>query len=109
LSLDELEGSWGEPEAGATDLIIRCHALHCKRLLVLTDVEVELALRQRIGLTWIRVLALQRLRVDPLREGCVGTPGDLLRNALSLGRAVWGELASDLEQIVAPLISTLSP
>ena len=105
-TLDELEGG-GETDVGTARSVEDYREMRCKPLLILSDLELDEALLQQIGLPWIRVLALQRLRQEPLREGIVGLPGDLLRNALRLGPAVWGDLASDLEAIAAPLLPTL--
>jgi hypothetical protein len=105
-SLDELEGIWGEPDY-PSNLVIDCHALHRKPLFILSDIEVDLALGQRIGLPWLRTLVLLRLRQEPLRAGEYSEPAELLRTALSLSPEEWGDLATDLRELAAAVVPTL--
>ena len=104
-SLDELEGVAAQAEGAGQ--IVGTDQWRRKPLLILSDLELDEAVLMRIGLPWIRALTLQRLSQEPLREGIVGAPGDLLRNALKLGRQAWAEYAAELEAIAAPLLPTL--
>ena len=106
-SLDELEGAWGHPGPDSTGLIGACHALRRKPLLLLTDEEIGLALRQRVGLPWMLTLTIQRLRQEPMRLGHVFPEGDLLRYALQLSPGEWGALACELREIASTIIPTL--
>ena len=102
-SLDELEGPWPEQQSYETALIERCHQLHRKALFILENAELELAIRQKIGLRWILPLALIRLRQDPLAAGEFSN-GDLLRACLLLPRTLWGNLIDEFELLVDSIL-----
>lgn len=105
-SLDELEGAWGEPDYPSS-LVVDCHKLHKKPLLLLSDYELDLALGQRIGLAWLRTLVLIRLKQDALRHGEHGYVGELLRTALTLSPDDWGNLTDDLRALAGAVVPTL--
>lgn len=105
-SLDELEGAWGEPTCDSS-LVVRSHALRRKPLIILSDEELDLALGQQIGMPWLRMMVLIRLRENSMRTGDLWSRGDLLRTALRLPKAAWGNLLADLEQIADTVVPTL--
>lgn len=80
---------------------------HSKPLILLTNEEVDFVVRNGIGLRWTRTLALIRLRTDPTASGTVGSPGDILRNALRVAPRDWGELTLELEELADRIVPTL--
>jgi len=107
-SLDELEGIWADPEADVTALIRRAHSIHRKPLILVDDDELGVALRQEIGIPWLRALVLIRLAQDPLRSGHAEMPGGLLRNALGIPKQDWGDYLRDITEIANAIIPTLA-
>lgn len=56
---------------------------------------------------WLRMMVLIRLRENSMRTGDLWSRGDLLRTALRLPKAAWGNLLADLEQIADTVVPTL--
>ena len=107
-SIQELEEcDWGEPEADATSMVQRCHALRRKPLRRLEPDEIGLAVRQRIGIPYILDFAVSVVREEPLFEGDF-YPGDVLSALLKLPEEDWVSrpaLARDLERILQRAIA----
>jgi hypothetical protein len=94
-SLEELDGShWGEPDADATSLIRESHRLRTVPLAELSNDDLRLLLRQKIGVEWLVPLALIRLGSGPLAGDAY--PGDLLRAVLGVGADFWADHPDDM-------------
>ena len=106
-SLDDLEGVWGASPKHATYLIQKCHALHAKPLIDLSDEELRLCLSQKLGLKWVLPLVMLRLQENPLRSGEM-YEGDVLANALRLPVQAWSgheNLREDLGNLASTLLA----
>lgn len=60
LSLEEIEGVWGEPDF-KSGLILRCHAARKKPIRKLSDLEIATLLNQDIGVEHILPEAKKRI------------------------------------------------
>lgn len=99
-SLQDLEGAdWGDPQSAETQMIARVLALRRKPLATLTNAELRLAVGQRVGLTILLDIAVEKVRENPLLE-CDFYPGDLLAALVRLDDKDWGS-RTDLRSEVA--------
>jgi hypothetical protein len=77
-SLQELEQhNWGDPAPTDTPLVTKCMLLRRKPLGEFTAGDLRMMIGQQISLSYLIVLAVEQLELDPLVEGTV-YPGDLL-------------------------------
>lgn len=88
-SLTEIEGKdWGAPGIGGTSLIDHCLALRRKPLRGLNEDNLNDAVMQKITLSILIPLALEKLAANPWVESSI-YEGDLLINVLKVGPAFW--------------------
>lgn len=87
-TLEQLEGEdWGEPEYNSY-LVRTIHALRRKPIGEFTVEDLRIALGQKVGMTFLTSLALDRLETDPFAEGHL-YPGDLLVSVMGLPHEYW--------------------
>jgi hypothetical protein len=83
LSLEQLEGSWGNPDTAPTSLVRRCITASKVALRDLTTEQLRLLIGQKFSLSYLVPLALPLLEICPLLAGDL-YEGDLLNNMLAL-------------------------
>jgi hypothetical protein len=83
LTLEQLEGVWGEIDAAPTNLVKRCILASKIPLRELTSEHLRLLIGQRFSLNYLMPIALQLLEAYPLLAGDL-YEGDLLNNVLNL-------------------------
>ncbi|MEK2472201.1 contact-dependent growth inhibition system immunity protein [Streptomyces noursei] len=87
--MEEIEGDrWPDPPAGATRLTATVHAVRRRPVSALGPEDLQLLIRQNIGLPHLLPRAVDVLRADPLAEGDL-YEGDLLSTVLTRDRAAW--------------------
>jgi hypothetical protein len=105
LTLEDVEGvRWGEPEFDSS-LVRRCHELRRIPMRSFTVEDLRLLIGQKIGLSVLLPLALERLERDPLAEGD-RYAGDLLAAVLRVNSDFWRrhpDLHTRLEGVVLRL------
>jgi hypothetical protein len=101
---------WGEPPAGATFLIRRCHELRTKPIGEFSVEDLRIMIGQGIGLRWLVSAALDVLEEAPLAASDMHE-GDLLENVLSVPELYWaGDTGSWLRlRDVAEKLVALTP
>ncbi|WP_339260543.1 contact-dependent growth inhibition system immunity protein [Paenibacillus sp. FSL R5-0713] len=101
-NLEELEGEyWSEPNF-VSSLVIQVHNLRKKPLRDLNDEDLRLLIGQRMSLTFLIPLALERLIQNPLRSGELYT-GDLFCSVLKVGKEYWKEhkeLKNEVDEVI---------
>ncbi|MFX3649320.1 MAG: contact-dependent growth inhibition system immunity protein [Paenibacillus sp.] len=101
-NLEELEGEyWSEPNF-VSSLVIQVHKLRKKPLRDLNDEDLRLLIGQRMSLTFLLPLALERLIQNPLRSGDLYT-GDLFCSVLKVGKEYWKEhkeLKNEVDEVI---------
>ena len=98
-SLQEIEyRDWGEPADSDTSLVSRCLRLRRKPLDQYTVEDLRLMVGQQISLSILVPLAVERLEVEPLAEGCF-YPGDLLESVFRADEAFWASHPDSCERI----------
>ncbi|WP_342572631.1 contact-dependent growth inhibition system immunity protein [Paenibacillus sp. FSL R5-0749] len=101
-NLEELEGEyWSEPNF-VSSLVIQVHNLRKKPLRDLNDEDLRLLIGQRMSLTFLLPLALERLIQNPLRSGELYT-GDLFCSVLKVGKEYWKEhkeLKNEVDEVI---------
>ena len=83
LSLEQLEGSWGDIETAPTSLVRRCITASKVPLRDLTSEHLRLLIGQEFSLNYLLPLALPLLEKSPLLAGDL-YEGDLLNSVLAL-------------------------
>jgi len=104
-TLEDLDGAWGDPPAGATRLVATAHKLRQLPLSAFQEEDLRLLIGQNIGLPHLVPLALKHLRNNPLAAGDL-YEGALLKAVLSADPTFWithDELADQVQAIVAAL------
>lgn len=97
-SLQELEqDDWGEPTHHTT-LVKTVHRLRRKPLDEFTVEDFRIMIGQRIGLSFLIPLAVERLEEDPLAAGDF-YPGDLLQAVLRAGEAFWTDHLDSFQRV----------
>lgn len=87
-SIDELEGvDWGEPTYQSS-LVTTCHRLRRKPLNRFTEEDLRIMIGQKISLSYLIPLTIERLEEDPLVEACFFR-GDLLAVVLRVEATFW--------------------
>jgi contact-dependent growth inhibition (CDI) system CdiI-like immunity protein len=108
-SLEQIEGdAWGDPPAGATDLIATVHRLRRKPVGALTPEDLRMLIAQRVGLGVLIPRALARLERDPLLEGDY-YPGDVLVAVLKTPVDYWATHPAQLARLDAVAASVTEP
>jgi hypothetical protein len=83
LTLEQIEGSWGDLETAPTDLVKRCILASKVPLRDLTSEHLRLLIGQQFSLEYLLPMALPLLEAYPLLEGDL-YEGDVLQNVLTL-------------------------
>jgi hypothetical protein len=97
-SLQELEQQdWGESTYHSS-LVTTCHRLRRKPLNQFTVEDLRILIGQRIGLSFLLPLAVERLEEDPLAEGDF-YPGDLLQAVLRAGDTFWAAHPDSFQRV----------
>ena len=108
-SLEQIEGDvWGDPPAGATELVATVHRLRRKPVDALSAEDLRMLIAQRVGLDVLVPRALVRLESDPLAEGDF-YPGDLLVATLKTPVDYWATHPDQLARVDAVAASVAEP
>lgn len=108
-SLEQIEGDvWGDPPAGATDLVATVHRLRRKPVGALTAEDLRMLIAQRVGIDVLVPRALVRLERDPLLEGDF-YPGDVLVATLKTPVDYWAAHVDQLARLDAVTASVTEP
>src|SRR5262245_59785719 len=98
-SLQELEEhDWGEPSQDDTSLVTRCLRLRRKPLCEFTVGNLRIMIGQRISLSILIPLAVERLEEEPLAEGSF-YPGDLLQAVIGAGEEFWASHPDSFQRV----------
>ena len=99
-TLEELENEvWPAPEIDSY-LVATCHQLRKKPIEDFTTEDLRIMIGQNIGLHFLMPKALSVLEDNPLAEGDF-FPGDLLRNATSVGSSFFDRSPEILARVVS--------
>lgn len=97
-SLQELENDdWGEPTYDSS-LVLMVHRLRRKPLAEFTVGNLRILIGQKISLSILIPLAVERLEEEPLAEGNY-YPGDLLHAVFGAGEEFWACHPDSLQRI----------
>ncbi|MEU9718268.1 contact-dependent growth inhibition system immunity protein [Streptomyces sp. NPDC047976] len=91
-TLDDLDPPrWGRPEADATPLVRKVHALRTVPLGELRPADLRTLVSQQVALPYVLPLAVRLLLADPLLDAYFHE-GDLLHAAVRAPAAAWAAL-----------------
>jgi hypothetical protein len=108
-SLEQIEAdAWGDPPAGATDLVATVHRLRRKPVGALTAEDLRMLIAQRVGLDVLIPRALAQLGREPLLEGDF-YPGDVLVATLKTPVDYWAAHPDQLARLDAVVVSLAEP
>jgi CDI immunity proteins len=97
-SLQELEqDDWGEPTYDSY-LVTTCHRLRRKPLAEFAVEDLRIMIGQKISLSYLVPLAVERLEEEPLAAGDYYA-GDLLQAVLSAGEEFWASHPDSLQRV----------
>jgi hypothetical protein len=100
-TLERLENDfWGNPPAGASNLVVACHKLRQKKIQDFDAGDFRLLIGQQIGLPFLIPLAIEILDVNTFVEGDY-YEGDLLKSVLTSEIEFWKNNSQLKDDVVA--------